>query len=270
MAKRLQVAVTKAPIASDVRVNSALIREQMRLAAVDGAQLVVFAEGALSGYVKRQIRSWNEVDWPAIANETTAIASTAKELSLWVVFGTARQLGGSRPANSLVIINDQGSIVDHYDKRILSATEHRDWFVSGTKAVMVTIDGIKVGFAICIELRFPEIFAEMERFGADLVALASYSADPFDATLVKAQASLFNLYLAFSTPGNDEHRELDSLGVGPNGDELCRANCDRDRPAIFDVDPDNKRWDIALRKARPWRSKVRARFLGSENGENEK
>ena len=135
---------------------------------------------------------------------------------------------------------------------------------------MVTIDGIKVGFAICIELRFPEIFAETERLGADLVAVASYSADPFDATLVKAQASLFNLYLAFATPGNDEHRGLDSLGVGPNGDELCCANCNRDRPAIFDVDPDTKRWDIALRKARPWRSHVRARFWGSDNGENKK
>jgi predicted amidohydrolase len=66
LARQLRVAVTKAPIVSDVRLNSALIREQMRLAAVDGVRLVVFAEGALSGYVKRQ---GPNIEFPTKASE---------------------------------------------------------------------------------------------------------------------------------------------------------------------------------------------------------
>lgn len=254
------MAITKVPITSDPRQNGKTIRSGMRHAAHQKARLIIFAEGALSGYVKRQIATWCDIDWNAIAEETRSIADLARDLNIWVVFGSARDTGADRPTNSLIIINDSGAVAGHYDKRILSATEQCDWFTAGTHPPIVTIDGVNVAFALCIEVRFPEVFAELEADGVDLVLVGSHSADPFDERLACAQASFFNLFLAFTTPGNDEHRVLPSLGVGPDGQVLCRLSGVCDETALFRVDPDDDRWEVPLRRARPWRREIRAQL----------
>ena len=96
----------------------------MREAATAGARLVQFPEGMLSGYAVEQVQDWAEVDWPGVRQELEAVAALARELSLWVVLGSAHPLTSPhRPHNSLYVISDEGLLVDRYDKRLCSHTE---------------------------------------------------------------------------------------------------------------------------------------------------
>jgi predicted amidohydrolase len=58
----LTIATAQSFISKDVRENGLEIRRLMGLAHQAGARLIHFPEGAMSGYVKSQIKSWGEVD----------------------------------------------------------------------------------------------------------------------------------------------------------------------------------------------------------------
>jgi predicted amidohydrolase len=49
----------------------------MRKAKLAGCQLLHLSEGALSGYVKRQVRNWQQVDWGSVADEMESIQEFA-------------------------------------------------------------------------------------------------------------------------------------------------------------------------------------------------
>lgn len=74
-------------ITPDVRQNGRHIHAAMEQAAASKVRLVHFAEGALSGYVKSQVKSWRDVDWNAIEEELASTARLAAKLRVWVVVG---------------------------------------------------------------------------------------------------------------------------------------------------------------------------------------
>ncbi|MEL7111085.1 MAG: carbon-nitrogen hydrolase family protein, partial [Pseudomonadota bacterium] len=206
---------------------------------------------------KRQVLDWQTVNWAAIDATLAEIAELARDLNLWVVLGTARQIAGMRPRNSLVVIDETGAIAAHYDKRILSHTESSDWFSPGSTHAIVTIQNIRIGFALCIEIRFPDLFDAHEAADLDLVLIGSYSDSAFDEIYARAQAATYGLFIGVSTPVSKGEGGLDCFGIGPDGEVLARRNNAAKSPAIFDVDPEAARWEIPLRRARPWRRKIR-------------
>ena len=90
----------------------------MHRSAAGAARLVQFPEGTLSGYLKEQLGSWDDVDFEAVREEAQQVVALASELGIWVVLGSAHQLTEPhRPHNSLYVISDRGLVVDRYDKR---------------------------------------------------------------------------------------------------------------------------------------------------------
>jgi predicted amidohydrolase len=74
----------------------------MAAAADSGARLIHLPEGALSGYVKTQITSWDVVDWEAQRAALEQVMRAAARLRLWVVVGCNHRLTPPhRPHNSL-------------------------------------------------------------------------------------------------------------------------------------------------------------------------
>ena len=59
----LKVATAQSYIRKDVQANGAEIRQLMHLAADQGADLVHFPEGALSGYAKQEVIDYQSFDW---------------------------------------------------------------------------------------------------------------------------------------------------------------------------------------------------------------
>src|SRR5262249_36271383 len=157
MSKRpIRIAVAQSRISSDVRENGREIRRLMEQARSEGAAIVHFPEGAMSGCSKAQIKSWDHVDWGAIVNELTWTAVLARELGLWVIVGCSHRLTPPhRPHNSLYIISAQGELVARYDKQFCSHTEITSWHTPGRECCVFEVEGWRFRWALCIEIQFP-------------------------------------------------------------------------------------------------------------------
>jgi len=86
---------------------------------------------------------------------------------------------GARVYNTTVVFNPQGGEIGRYRKIHLFDISTPDGMrygesksvAPGTETAVVDIGGFKIGLAICYDLRFPELFQELMRKGADAIAL---------------------------------------------------------------------------------------------------
>ena len=133
----LGLAVTQPLASPDPRRNGIIARQLMRQAVAQGARLVVFPEGHLSGYAKAQVRDWADLDWAVVREELELTADLAGELGIWTVIGSAHLLTPPRrPHNSMYVVSDQGQLVDRYDKRFCSHTEVTQYYTPGSSPVV--------------------------------------------------------------------------------------------------------------------------------------
>ncbi|MEU5148754.1 carbon-nitrogen hydrolase family protein [Streptomyces yangpuensis] len=247
------------------------IRALMVEAAGAGARLVQFPEGAIV-YPSKHVMAvgaagelvpadWSRAAWDVLLKEAESIAALAGQLGLWTVFGSIHPLTPPhRPHNSLYIVSDRGRLVARYDKRYLSDTEVSYLYSPGQQPLVFEVDGIRFGFALCIEANFPEVFAEYERLGVDCVLLSVMVDDAPRARVAQAYGTLYNYWLGYSVPAQFSATVPSGI-VGPGGRWLARCPADG-RPALafadIDLDSQEKDINVALRYARPWRRLARA------------
>ena len=258
MDQPLTVAVAQSRIVADVRENGRHVRDLLRRAAADGARLVQFPEGALSGYVKAQVAAWETVDWPALAEEIAATAALCGELGVWAVVGCNHRLTPpNRPHNSLLVLSDRGRVAGRYDKRLLSFSEISDWYTPGFEPCVFEAGGYRFGCALCIEIHFTEIFAAYERLGVDAILFSAYAKDPMFRVQAQGHAAGNNVWIGLATPAQCSPG-LASGWIGPDGGVV--TSCDRDgEPGLAYAVLDRRaaEFDIPLTKARPWRTRAR-------------
>jgi predicted amidohydrolase len=251
------IATAQCVIAADTRANGQQVRALMTTASERGARLVHFPEGMLSGYCKAQVKDWDTFDWGALREELEATAAHAARLNLWTVLGSCHRLTApTRPHNSLYVISGEGILVGRYDKRNLSNTEVNDWYTPGTDPVVFEVDGFRFGCALCIEIHFPELFMEYERLGVDCVLFSAYAEDPIFGITAQAHAAINNVWLSLSTPTQCS-RKLASGLIGPDGYYLAFGTPGETSLVVSQLDRADPRYEVALRKARPWRASAR-------------
>jgi len=251
------IAIAQSLVTSDVRQNGLHIRTLMKQAAAAKVRVVHFSEGALSGYVKSQVKAWQDADWTAIAKELAAIADAAAKLGVWVVVGCNHRLAPpSWPQNGLYVISDQGAILTRYSKRFCSHTEVTSWYTPGTDPVTFEVDGVRFGCALCIEVCFPELFAEYEQLHVDCVLLSSYSRDPVHGLMARAHAATNCYWVSLAVPAQCSSG-LPSMLVGPDGEVIAEGTAGQADLVPGTIDPDASQFEIALRHARPWRARAR-------------
>ncbi|WP_272938897.1 MULTISPECIES: nitrilase-related carbon-nitrogen hydrolase [Sinorhizobium] len=105
--------------------NATAIGEMIRSAALQGARLISFCEGALSGYGKAQIGSpdhWRDFDWDRQETALRGMAEVCRQFRIFAVVGAAHRLCGTYPPhNGLYVFADDGKLLTRYDKRSLRA-----------------------------------------------------------------------------------------------------------------------------------------------------
>jgi predicted amidohydrolase len=259
----ITIATAQGRISADMRANGQEIRSLMRQARSGGAYLAHFPEGALSGYTKSQTREWGHVDLGALGDELRQTAALAGELGMWVVFGCAHRLTPPhRPHNSLYVVSDQGELVTRYDKRFLSHTEVTRFYTPGKDACTFEVSGWRFGCALCIEIQFDEVFRDYADRGVDCVLFSSYSEDPIFGVQAQGYAASHNLWISFSVPAQCSHA-LGSRLIAPNGEVQATIPL-MSGVLIETLDAGDPRWDVALNRAKPWRSLAREGKIYSE------
>jgi deaminated glutathione amidase len=252
----VKIAAAQTPVSHDLSANIDAIERVMRDAAAEGVRLVSFCEGALSGYAKAQITDWRGFDWQAQRAGLRRIADLCGRLGIFAVVGGAHLLSAEfRPHNSLYVLSATGELLTRYDKRFLSHTEVSDWYTPGTQAVTFDVDGYRFGCALCIEMQFPELFAEYERLGVDAVLFSSYGLG--EAFQLRAHAAANCLWIGAATPTQTASEGAVGI-IGPDGQWIARC-ADADLGySVAVLDRAAPAYDVALHKARPWRAQARA------------
>ena len=167
--KTLRVASCQFPVTHDIGRNASYIRRYLRKASDAGANLLHTSEACLSGYGGSDFSSFDSFDWERLRQETSRLRELVFELNLWLVLGSSHFLSGKTPpTNCLYLIDPKGKIVDRYDKCMCTTGDQRV-YSAGNRLVVKTINGIRVGLAICYDVCYPQIYTAYRLKGVKLM-----------------------------------------------------------------------------------------------------
>ncbi|MDX9972992.1 MAG: carbon-nitrogen hydrolase family protein [FCB group bacterium] len=225
-AGKLKVAVCQFAVSDCMELNAARIRTFTEEAAAEGANVIHFPEGALSGYrLHKSCSSHEDFDWARLRAETEYIQEWARKNRIAIVLGSCHYLNASdKPTNCLYIISRTGRIVERYDKHMLFKRE-QDVHTAGTRLVTVTLNGIRCGFLVCYDSCFPPLFEEYKRMGVELMFVSLHNADnnggacPIDSLLeaqFRVRAADYGMWICVSN-SSARHCRLPACIVKPDG-----------------------------------------------------
>lgn len=147
------------------------IKEHARIAAKQGARLVVFPECALTGYCFDSLTEASEGSLTADAAEVKLLQQLSLDLGVALMVGTAWCEPDGTLRNA-VLTFDQGQWIDTYFKVHLPFMGLDRYVLPGARLHQpVEIDGVRVGIHICYEGGFPEVARCLTLDRADLVVL---------------------------------------------------------------------------------------------------
>ena len=255
------IAAAQSIVSNDIAENGRTIRALIAQAANEGARLVNFCEGALSGYSKAQIpapEDWRNVDWNGHAAELEAISETCGKHKIFASVGSAHPLGASHPPfNSQHVFSDAGKLLGRYHKRYLSNSELSGWFTPGLGPFTFEVDSYKFGCLACIEVHFPELFMEYERLNVDAILFSSYGIRNFFQIALRAHAGFNCLWISGATPAQTANEGPAGI-IGPDGKIVSNCSAEQKNALAFaTLDRNDPVYDIPLNKARQWRREAR-------------
>src|SRR5262245_18397983 len=172
---KLIVATCQFPVDADIRKNTEYVLRRLRDARARGAEVAHFPEACLSGYAGVDFASYMEFDWDQLSRSTPRVLNLARELKLWVILGSTHQLTGRhKPHKSLYIMDDEGKLVDRYDK-MFCAGDHNGkvgyhaHYSPGNHFAVFDLKGVRCGSLLCHEYRYPELYREYKKRGVELI-----------------------------------------------------------------------------------------------------
>ena len=125
-----------------------------------GADLIVFPEGSLSGYLP----PFGRLDTAAIASAIERVGDAARSASTTALCGAIVHRGG-RWVNAAVAV---GATTAWYEKTNLAAAE-RGVLEAGNALPVFDAGGVSIGVQICRELRYPEQWRRLAGRGAQVL-----------------------------------------------------------------------------------------------------
>ncbi len=180
----MRIALAQILSGTDPAANLALVREYTGRAADAGARLVVFPEATMCRFGVPLLPVAEPIDGPW----ADGVRRVAADSGVTVIAGMFTPAGDGRVTNTLVAAGPGGpggssdQLWAHYDKIHLydafGFTESRT-VAPGHEPVVITVDDVRVGLSVCYDVRFPELYTELARRGAQLIAVcASWGSGP--------------------------------------------------------------------------------------------
>jgi deaminated glutathione amidase len=176
----MRIALAQILSGSDPAANLELVAEYTRRAADAGARLVVFPEATMCRFGVPLAPIAEPIDGPWAGG----VRRIATESGITVIAGMFTPSGDGRVRNTLLVAGPGAPNRPdaHYDKIHLydafGFTESRT-VAPGHEPVVVEVDEVRVGLSVCYDIRFPALYTELARRGAQLiVACASWGSGP--------------------------------------------------------------------------------------------
>ena len=223
--------------------NIKKIKELVVKAQMQKADLVVFPELCLTGYVVRdQIYELAET---IPGSSTRRIEAIAKEKGVHIVFGMPELSEKTKATifNTAVFIGPEG-LIGKYRKMYLpnhSVFEEKRYFRPGYQAAAFDTPIGKIGLCICYDIFFPEVIRLTRLRGSQLVICISASPAirrNYFEILTAARALENTAFLAYvNLVGVEDGMQFwgGSRLVNPTGDIVARAKYDEEDLVICDI-----------------------------------
>ncbi|MBZ9811978.1 carbon-nitrogen hydrolase family protein [Mesorhizobium sp. BR1-1-9] len=189
----------------------------------------------------------------------------ARELGVHLHVGsTAILRADGKLANRALLFGPDGATLASYDKIHMFDVDldnGESWresatYEPGTEAVVTAIEGAKLGFAVCYDLRFPQLFRAEALAGADLLSVpAAFTRQTGEAhwhVLLRARAIENGAYVVAAAQGglHEDGRETygHSLIIDPWGRVIAEAAHNEPAVIVAEIDPAQS---LAARKKIP-------------------
>ena len=226
--------------AANKEVDFIIFPEEFMTLGMTPQEKLAMAEPYQTGRLQKQFSQW------------------AKQYNLWIIGGTLpiQSNDPNKYYSSCIVWDKQGNTATRYDKIHLfdvhvgeSETYCESSFVEGGKQIQILqTPDIKIGLAICYDIRFPELFRHFALQEVDLIVLPSAFTQETGKvhweTLLRARAIENLCYVAapnqvgkrLSGHGTYGH----SMIISPWGEILAQA---QEQPAllVMDLDLENMR-----------------------------
>lgn len=187
----LKVALIQLTSGADIDANIVRVRELVEQAAKNGAEFIATPENTFlmeSPHIER-VR-FGQDQHPGMA----AASEMAKQHKVWLLVGSVAVLPDQTPHpatsagqvrgrtyNRSVLFDPNGSVAAHYDKIHLFDVEVGDGqtykesarMLHGEKAVVAELPSAKLGMTICYDVRFPQLYRQLAKQGAGILAVPS-------------------------------------------------------------------------------------------------
>jgi len=230
------------PRIGEVSENRARILDWMRRAAAQGAQLVVFPECALSGYVFSDLDEAQQASERVPGPSIEAFINVCRELGVYVVVGMLEE-AGEAIYNSAVLCGP-GGLVGVYRKTHLPFLGVDKLTALGPDPYRVFETQIgRIGLLICYDLRFPEAARCLALDGADILALPTnwpQGADIAPDILAPARAHENRMFVVAVNRAGEE-RGVRFIGksqiIAPSGERLALARTTGEECIVATFDP---------------------------------
>lgn len=168
----MRIAVWQGAFASSIDAAIDVLEEAATDAKEQGAQVIVFPELFLGGYLLQ-----NAASRAATPDQIQRISDVSARLDVCVVFGYFER----GLYNSAMVI-DAGTIVAKYRKAHLFGAAEKRAFVAGDALSSVfEVRGVKMALMICYDVEFPEAVRCLALQGAQLVLVPTANMAPYDA-----------------------------------------------------------------------------------------
>lgn len=230
--------------AGDKAENLKKMEKTLTEAKMQSADIVIFPELSLTGYVVRdQIYELAEtVPGPS----TSILATIAKKTRMHIVFGMPELSNRTQATihNTAVLVGPQG-FIGKYRKMYLpthSVFEEKRYFRPGYEAAVFNTKLGKIGLIICYDIFFPEVTRLTRLKGAQLIVCISASPGvrrAFFETLTVARALENTAFLAYvNLVGIEDGLQFwgGSRLVGPQGKILVKAKYDEEDLVTGNID----------------------------------
>lgn len=176
----MRIALAQILSGTDPAANLQLVRDYAARAADAGATLVVFPEATMCRFGVPLGPIAEPVDGPW----ADGVRRIAADSGLTVVAGMFTPSGDGRVTNTLIAAGPgtPNQPDTHYDKIHLydafGFTESKT-VAPGREPVVIMVDGVSVGLTLCYDVRFPALYTELARRGAQLITVcASWGSGP--------------------------------------------------------------------------------------------
>lgn len=152
-------------VLGDVPANLLRIERIVRMAAEEGAELVIMPETATTGYfMGERLRALAE---PTDGATGCRLAALAADCAVHLAVGVALRDGGNI-YDAQLLFGPDGRLLATYRKAHLFAAE-REWYAAGDAPTVVETAIGKLGMTICYDLIFPEYIRRLVDLGASLI-----------------------------------------------------------------------------------------------------